>query len=195
MSIEVNDVSLTYINKKVDITIPNGLVYIAGKNGTGKTLLLDTVAGLTKSKGKIAGNNDVIYINQSTYFSDKLKVKDLLEFTYFLDGNLRKKSDFILFLKKILSDDQISEIAELLDKRWGILSGGERKYIYAIIVLSISKEWYIMDEPFAYIDDEKKKILMEIIRLRLNEGKNVIITSHEYIEEMNELHPEKIEIN
>lgn len=196
MSMEIRNVKLSHIDKDINMIVPSGLVYISGKNGAGKTLLLDLIAGLEKlKKGEIVGNENVIYINQSTYFSDKLRVKNLLEFTYFLDGCKRNKEHFIQFAQNTLDKGQIEKLDSLLEKRWGVLSGGERKYIYALIVLSIPKEWYIMDEPFAYIDEEKKKILIDIIKLRLKEGKNIILTSHEYIEEMNALEPKTINID
>ena len=196
MNIVVEKVKLSHIDKIINVTIPNGLVYIKGANGAGKTLLLDTIAGLVKNKkGRVYGNENIIYINQSTYFSDKLKTKNLLEFTYYLDGARNNKKEFVAFLKDFLDSSHIGDILEMLEKRWGILSGGERKFIYSVIALSISKDWYIMDEPFAYVDDCRKNILIDIMKARLSEGKNIIITSHETFEAMESLNPYIIEIS
>ena len=36
-----------------------------------------------------------------------------------------------------------------------------------------------MDEPFAFVDEEKKKIIWKIIWKKIYEGKGMILTSHE----------------
>ena len=66
-----------------------------------------------------------------------------------------------------------------MEKQWGLLSGGERKYLYSMVLLSLDREWYILDEPFAYLDTEKKEILWKVIEAFASEGKSVILTSHE----------------
>ena len=48
-----------------------------------------------------------------------------------------------------------------------------------MVLLSLDREWYILDEPFAYLDTEKKEILWKVIEAFTSEGKGVILTSHE----------------
>lgn len=193
MEIRVINYKSSHMDKARTLSIPEGLVYIIGNNGSGKTLLLDAIAGLSKTKsGAVIGNKDNIYLNQSTYFSDKLKTKELLGFTYLLDGKCKGEKDFFEFIIQNLESSLIDEIRKILNKRWGILSGGERKFIYALIILSIERKCYIMDEPFAYVDYDKKKVLIDIIKKKLRDGKSVIVTSHEHMEDMEALHPYKI---
>ncbi len=159
-------------------------------------MLLDAIAGVYKMQsGTVTGNADVIYINQNTYFSEKLKGKDLLTFAYLLDGNSKSQETFYSFVSESTSGFQMDEIRMILEKKWGVLSGGERKYVYSLMGLSVSKQWYILDEPFAYLDKEKKNILIHVIKRRLAEGKNIIITSHEQMEEMEALEPYTIWID
>ena len=63
--------------------------------------------------------------------------------------------------------------------QWGMLSGGERKFLYTAILMSIDREWYILDEPFAYVDKSKKKVIWAIINQKIKDGKGIILTSHE----------------
>ena len=67
----------------------------------------------------------------------------------------------------------------IFSQKWGTLSGGERKIIYILSLLMTEKEWYILDEPFANLDIEKKQMLLNVIDLKLRLKKNIIITSHD----------------
>ena len=51
--------------------------------------------------------------------------------------------------------------------------------IYILILMSINREWYILDEPFAFLDTMKKNMIWDVIDKKLAEGKGVIIVSHE----------------
>ena len=75
--------------------------------------------------------------------------------------------------------DKKVDVKTLMEKQWGLLSGGERKYLYSMVLLSLDREWYILDEPFAYLDTEKKEILWKVIEAFASEGKGIILTSHE----------------
>lgn len=161
------------------MNIPKGYNFLEGDNGSGKTLFLDYISGLNKDKNKcISGNESIIYINQNIYFSDRLTVKDFVTFSYGIDNKKSIRSFYIWsdsFMER-------SRIDELLEKQWGMLSGGERKFLYAFVLLSFDREWYILDEPFAFVDKEKKQLLRRIIEKKLNEGKGIILTSHEEVE-------------
>lgn len=180
-NIIIENLSLPYTNKVLHLKFKRGLNYLRGNNGTGKTLLLDYVSGIRKdTKANIYGNESVIYINQSTFFSDRLTCKDFLEFIYRMEGRIGEISDFELFVEGFEHKSWIhTDVFLLLKKQWGKLSGGERKFIYILILMSIDREWYILDEPFAFLDSIKKDIIWKIINYRLSEGKGVILTSHE----------------
>ena len=51
--------------------------------------------------------------------------------------------------------------------------------IYILILMSINREWYILDEPFAFLDTMKKNIIWEVIDEKIGEGKGIILVSHE----------------
>lgn len=169
---------IPFCSKTINIRFIRGLNYLKGNNGSGKTLLLDYVSGLRKdTSSTICGNHSIIYINQSIFFSDRLKGADFLKFVNKLDNKGRTVSDFFLFIDKYINETHT--IREMLNKQWGMLSGGEKKFLYITILLSLEREWYILDEPFAFVDEEKKKIIWKIIWKKIYEGKGMILTSHE----------------
>ncbi|EGO8200431.1 ATP-binding cassette domain-containing protein [Enterococcus faecalis] len=174
--IEIKDLNIPYVDKKINMNILKEYNLFLGDNGNGKTLLLDYISGIKKVKRNvIKGNESIIYINQNIYFSDRLSGMDFLKFSYGLDGKKSIQS-FYQLSDKILKREDVDK---LLKKQWGMLSGGEKKFLYALILMSLEREWYILDEPFAFIDKKRKKMLYKTIDIKISEGKGIILTTHE----------------
>lgn len=185
-SICVNNLYIPYTKQYLNIEFRGGINYIQGNNGSGKTILLDYLAGIRKDKKQcIRGNDSIVYINQNIFFSDRLTGSDFLEFVYGLDGLSKKerKKRSSLFAAKY---NEYGMLDDLLERQWGMLSGGERKYLYSIILLSLDREWYILDEPFAFVDNEKKEIMWKVIKEKTEQGKGIILTSHENDDNFND---------
>ena len=176
----IKNLILPYTKIKINIELKRGINYIKGNNGTGKTLFLDYISGIRKdTAATISGNQSIIYINQSIFFSDRLTCEDFLKFVYRMVGIKNPLSIFNDFIDNIFQDRwDKGKIASLMKKQWGMLSGGERKYIYILILMSIEREWYILDEPFAFLDDEKREIIWYLINIKTAQGKGIILTSH-----------------
>lgn len=174
--IEIKDLNIPYVDEKISMNILKEYNLFTGDNGNGKTLLLDYISGVKKAKRTvIKGNESIIYINQNIYFSDRLSGMDFLKFSYGLDGKKSIQS-FYQLSDKILKREDIDK---LLKKQWGMLSGGEKKFLYALILMSLEREWYILDEPFAFVDKKRKKMLYKIIDIKISEDKGIILTTHE----------------
>lgn len=189
--IEIRDLNIPFVDKKITMNFSKGYNLLIGDNGNGKTLLLDYISGIKKTKKNvIQGNESIIYINQNIYFSDRLTGMDFLNFSYGLD----KKKDTTGFYQ--LSDIVIDReyVNMLLKKQWGMLSGGEKKFLYALILMSLEREWYILDEPFAFVDKKRKKLLNKIINIRVSQGKGIILTTHEEDETIQQSISEVFEI-
>ena len=127
------------------------------------------------------GNDSVIYINQSIFFSDRLIGEDFLKFVYRLGCHKQKICYFWKFVEKFYDYKWgEADIKALLKKQWGMMSGGEKKFIYIVILLSVERDWYILDEPFAFLDGDKKDIIWKMINEKISEEKGIILTSHEH---------------
>lgn len=157
--------------------IDTGCTIIEGENGAGKSTLLDIVSGLVKEKNlEIEGNESLVYMNQSMFFFDRLKVKDFVKFFYQLDGIKGYREHIENFNDKL---GNILDIQGLWDKQVGYLSGGEKKLVYFYIIMSLEREWYLLDEPFAGVDKSRKEIMKKVINSRLKEDKGIILVTHE----------------
>ncbi|HIU74762.1 MAG TPA: ATP-binding cassette domain-containing protein [Candidatus Pelethocola excrementipullorum] len=157
--------------------IDKGCTIIEGENGAGKSTLLDIVSGLVKEQNlEIEGNKSLVYMNQSMFFFDRLKVKDFVKFFYQLDGIKRHREYIENFNDKL---GNILDIQGLWDKQVGYLSGGEKKLVYFYIIMSLEREWYLLDEPFAGVDKNRKEIMKKVINVKLKEDKGIILVTHE----------------
>lgn len=178
----IKNLKLPYLNKIIkDYSFIEGNIYhIEAKNGMGKSILLDCLAGLYRKKdikNAVTGNDSIIYINQDISFYNKLTSKDLLKYIYKIYGE--KVTNFYEFINKFSVEINIET---LLNKKLGSLSGGEIKFLMYLILLSIDTKWYILDEPFNSLDKDKKTMLISILDyLKKEENKGIIITSHEPI--------------
>lgn len=178
-AISIKELYLAPCKKSVTVEFQKGLNYIKGQNGSGKTLLLDYIAGIQKDQTScITGNQNVVYINQNIFFSDRLKGIDFLNFVYRLDNRIKEKQRFYDFVNKYDENNNL-KVEKLLKRQWGMLSGGERKFLYSSILLSLDRDWYILDEPFAFLDADKKEIMWRMLESLINKGSGIIITSHE----------------
>lgn len=173
--ITTNKLKITEINTFVTLEINEGITYISGKNGSGKTLFLDYLSNIRKAETKcISGNTNMIYMRQNFSFYNRIKVNEFIKFIYNLCEE--KPDQFYSFLKKY----HISiDIEKIKNTRIGLLSGGERKVIYILTIMSLQKDWYILDEPFVNIDKDSKKEIIDLILQLKKENRNFIITNHD----------------
>lgn len=175
--IKISEFSKKPILYHVNMEIMEGITYIKGKNGSGKTTLLDCLAGIDKDYlGIIEGNKDVIYLNQQLYFYGRIKSKDLIQFFLGLNGI---KDYMTYYESNVRLKRKKNMLRELYNKPIGLLSGGELKLLYFSIISSMDRSWYIFDEPFAQVDEDGKKDIIDVFTELRREGRSVIITSHE----------------
>lgn len=152
----------------------NGLYIITGESGCGKTTILDLLYKLIKpTQGKIINNNNIIAYDAIT--------------------NLFLTDDTVLDnLKNILkiqnNEENYPLVEEYLDilnikgckhKKIKHLSVGQRRRVGIIATLALDCDFYLLDEPFADIDKYNRMRVTSLIEKKLNEGRSVIITSHQ----------------
>ncbi|MFC2086108.1 ABC-F family ATP-binding cassette domain-containing protein [Bacteroidota bacterium] len=148
---------------------------IVGANGTGKTTLLNIIAGLEKiNSGKIEVGETVVfgyYKQEGIKFKDDKKVieviQDIAEEISVGDG---KKLSVIQFLNYFLFPKNMhyAEVARL--------SGGEKRRLYLMTVLMQNPNFLILDEPTNDLDIMTLNVLEEYLQ---NFQGCVIIVSHD----------------
>lgn len=148
--------------------------YILGESGAGKTTLLRIISGLDKDfDGEIVPKNfKTSCVFQEPRLFENLTVKENIEIT--ADASTYKVDDLLKMLE--LENETHSLPASL--------SGGMKMRIALARALYHDGDVFLMDEPFAALNDElKSRILPDIFKALYK--KTVIIVSHN-VDEANE---------
>lgn len=165
----------------------NGLYFIFGKSGCGKTTLLNILQGLSSvDSGKILYNGKEIQNFSNKEKNNYLKSEIGIIFQNFnLFSFLTVKENIFLSSRIKGVDDKvfINELIDkynlrsLLDRKVNSLSGGEQQRV-AIVRSIISKPKIILcDEPTGALDHKNSKIVMETLK-ELSKNSIVIVVTH-----------------
>ena len=162
---------------------PGGLLRVRGANGSGKTTLLRTLAGLTRpSAGAVRwrGNpigdeyrREMLYIGHAPGVKDELTVLENLEFS----AHVSSLDVADARIRNALQQLGISRLAGLPAR---YLSQGQRKRAaLARLALSAAVPLWLLDEPFAALDDEAIVGVSALCAAHLAAGGMVVLTSHQ----------------
>ena len=172
--------------KGIDLEVSQGeVVAIMGRNGAGKSSLLVSAVGITPIKsgqvlldGKPAPElkgksliSLVGFVPQEA--TDLLYGESVLQECAFADRDSQvAPGTTYKILNQLLPD--ISEIAHPRD-----LSEGQRLCLVLAIVLAAAPKLLILDEPTRGLDYSAKLRLIKILRSMANEGRSVILATHD----------------
>ena len=185
--------STIYANKKISVDIhKNEFVFIIGKSGSGKSTLLNMIGSLDyPSRGEIYLNNTNI---SSLAESELAQIRGKKIGFVFQSFNLINSmtalenvmlpmtfqevdaSEKIKRAKKILDDVDMSHRLNNLPTE---LSGGERQRVAVARSLANDPEVIIADEPTGNLDTKTGKMIMSLFNRIHQEGKTVIIVTHD----------------
>jgi molybdate transport system ATP-binding protein len=186
------DVSLTRGTFSLDVafTAGPGLTALFGRSGSGKTTVIDLVAGLARpDRGRIAVSGETLLdrergiavpahrrrigvVFQQARLLPHLSVRRNLGYGR---AFARSRSDGIAFDGVV----DLLGIGHLLDRRPAGLSGGEAQRVAIGRALLSRPRLLLMDEPLAALDEARKaEILPYIERLRDEAGLPIVYVSH-----------------
>jgi len=171
-----------------DITIeatPGKVISIVGPNGSGKSTLLKSLVGVVRVlNGSVSvGGNDVTnlapeevaklgvgYVPQIDDVFPPLYVKENLA----IGGHLLKKSEIPDRISAVV--DRFPRLKEMMHRKAGKLSGGERKMLAMGRVLMLSPSVLVLDEPTANLAPMiATQLLEEYVRGFADNGSTVLL--------------------
>ncbi|WP_312794210.1 molybdenum ABC transporter ATP-binding protein [Tianweitania sp.] len=170
------------------------LTALFGQSGSGKTSLVNLIAGLTKpDQGRIVVGDTVLVDTTQRIFLAPHKrrigyvFQDARLFPHLtVSQNLRYGRWFAPKGERYADMDGVVEllgIGHLLQRRPDALSGGEKQRVAIGRALIASPRLMLMDEPLAALDDARKaEILPYIERLRDETKIPIIYVSHSVAE-------------
>jgi iron complex transport system ATP-binding protein len=152
-------------------TIPEGsITFVIGANGSGKTSLLKTMAGLLKPQaGRIVYKDKFqpLYLPAHPEVSDWLTAIDVFEI-FGGGGKWQYERDI-----KDLGVDKI------LSRPIHQLSLGEQKRIFLAAALASNAETILLDEPLNSLDWNMELVLKNIFEQHSREGRSFVIAAHQ----------------
>ena len=157
-----------------NIELHHGQVHaFIGENGSGKSTLIKVGAGL------ITPDSGYIQIYDEKYFTKNNKKRfnyiSYLPQKSFLNKNLKIQTYLNHFDEKLFQDKTIRKYSE---KRIKHLSTGIRRYYEVMMLLSLDRDYYLLDEPFSGIEPILiEKICCKIISKKLD-GTSFLIVDH-----------------
>ena len=160
----INNISYSFIKGQTYLLV--------GENGSGKTTLIKLIMGfISPTSGKIEKlTKSISYVPDNLSFPDFLNV-----------------NEFLINLGNIYGLNNISDEITDLANDWELdcslklseLSKGMRQKVLIIQAFLKAGDVYIFDEPLNGLDKKMQELLSEKIKVLKNEGKTIIIISHQ----------------
>jgi heme ABC exporter ATP-binding subunit CcmA len=168
----------------VDLEVSEGeAVLIAGPNGAGKTTLLRLLAGLVPlagGSGEVLGHDlatdrhgarpHLALLGHAGGCYDDLTVRENLRFWVRASGQPAAAADAAL---EELGLQRVAGVP------YGRLSAGQQRRTALAVAVARRPRLLLLDEPHAGLDAGGRELLDHYVRVSANEGRTVIIASHE----------------
>lgn len=166
------------------------MIALTGRSGAGKTTLVSLLSGLTSPTG-----GKILYENQDLLAMDKYELRSkkigVIFQGYNLLPRLTAKENVVLSMdvsgktienKEGRATELLEKVhlSESLQKRRVLkLSGGEQQRVAIARALSYDPQVILADEPTGNLDQANTEEVLEIFRALANEGKCIIIATHD----------------
>lgn len=165
--------------------IEQGIHWLKGGNGVGKTTLFRIICGLTDSIGDVVLNNvslkkhpqqfrsKISYAEAEPAYPTFITAAELLAFYKDIRNASQDEIDFLI---------DLFEMRPFLKQKIGGYSSGMLKKLSLICAFIGEVELYILDEPLITIDASSAEKLYRLISEKAKEGKSFLLSSHQEID-------------
>lgn len=179
--ISVKNLSVAYDSLRVleglNFDIANGeFVAIVGKSGTGKTTLLNSLAGFIKHNGNIKITESIGFCFQNHSLFYWMTVSENIAFGLDNMSNIEKESIVNNILKKI-------DLAEYGKKYPKELSGGQMQRVALGRAIANNPKVLLLDEPFSSLDIYTRDQMMEWLLKIISELNITVLMVTHYLDE------------
>ncbi len=173
--LDMHDMGKTFgekqIFKDINLTVGRGeKIALLGPNGVGKSTLLKRIMNKIDGDGRVEYGHNV----QITYFAqDQAEALDVNKTIYetvdeIAEGEIRKELRSVLGAFLFTGED--------VDKKVGVLSGGERTRLALCQLLLSPSNFLILDEPTNHLDIQSKEVLKQALQ---NYEGTFVVVSHD----------------
>ncbi len=166
-----------------DLTLSSGIYWIRGSNGTGKSSLLKSMAGIIHCEGDILLNSNISLKKNPIDYRKKINFGDAEPlFPQFLTGLeliqlfIEAKSGTFNQIEDLI---QSFRIHNYLNQPIGTLSSGAIKKLSLVLAFVGKPEIILLDEPLITLDEDAQMSLLNCMKeKRLTSNISFFISSH-----------------
>lgn len=184
MTLSLKNVTIGYsapLVSAIDAELVSGdFVCLVGRNGTGKSTLLKTIAGLIPPlAGEISALKEVAIVLTQVPDLPNTTVFELVSYGRIpylnLFAKLREEDK-----KAVTEAIETVGIKELTNRKISQLSDGEKQKAMIARALAQGSEILLLDEPSAFLDYPSKHELMSLLKnLAHEKNKAVLLSTHD----------------
>ncbi len=166
------------------------MIGVIGSNGAGKSTLFKCLTGLVRP------TSGDVYLNEAPYAYEKKFIQGLRQRVNMVFQDPEKQIFFprvfddiafaprnlkwsqAVVTERVMSSVEKTKLEKLVEKPVHALSYGQKKRVAIAGILAMNCDVIIFDEPEAGLDPGMKKRMTEIMNELVEQGKTVIISSH-----------------
>jgi len=191
--LEIKNISKKYDNfslENINFSVEKGDYFVLlGVSGSGKSMLLEIIAGLIKL------DSGSIILNEKDITEEKIQKRNIgivfQDLAIFPHLTVYENIAYSLNSQKINKKEinsKVNKIAEelsvelLLNRKPSTLSGGELQRVALARILLLEPELLLLDEPLSSVDSQKSEELRALLRKINRGGQTIIHVTHEYEE-------------
>ena len=172
--------------------LPGEVLAILGRNGSGKTLTLHTLAGLRRAAaGEVTLDGTPLTALTRRAVAQRLALlpqdlEDAFVTTALETVLIGRHPHLALWQWETAEDERIArralaavEMSEFAQRRSDTLSGGEQRRVAVAALLAQQVKTYLLDEPTNHLDPHHQLAVLTLFRDRAGEGSSVVTTLHD----------------
>jgi polar amino acid transport system ATP-binding protein len=188
MGINIKNLSFSfeteYIVENLNFDVSNGTIgLIKGESGSGKSSLLNVVAGLKRPDCGTIVCNDLILNDKNTFLAPENRNIGYVfqDFALFPHINAMKNITYALDKKFLFTEFITSSLNlnEHLHKMPHELSGGQQQRVAIARAIAPGPNLLFLDEPTSALDPEMTGEVLDLIAELKEGGQDIILTTHE----------------
>ncbi len=168
LCVDLGEFKLNGVSLKAD---RGDYIVIIGPTGSGKSIVLETVAGFYKPiRGKIRlEGRDITFLpiekrNVSIVYQDHALFPHMSVFENIAYGLKKKERNSSIVREEVRKIAKILGISHLLHRKPDTLSGGEQQRVAIARALVVKPKLLLMDEPFSALDVKTRENLRKLVK-------------------------------